>query len=687
MEYNAKPEVLSPAGSFEMLEAAVRSGADAVYFGAKQFSARRNAENFDCDGIKQAVKYCKIRNVKTYLTLNILCKDSELKAAADLAAEAYNSGIDGIITADLGLAEILYRNLPKLPLHASTQLSVHSPSALAVLKKLGFCRVVAAREMSFSELTELCKKAEELDMTVEVFVHGALCMCLSGQCLLSAFLGSRSGNRGLCAGPCRLPFSAPQGTGYDLSLKDLSLLEHISELEKIGVASLKIEGRMKRPEYAAAATAAFRQAIDDGEADKKIADTLKNVFSRSGFTDGYFTGKIGKPMFGIRTKDDVEAATGAFPYLHGLYRSERQSVAVTAEIEIQGGKPISLTLSDGVNAVKSSGSIPQKARNIPSDYKSVYRNINKLGSTPYYLTDFKCNIDGGLFVSAGELNELRRNACNALDEKRSLISREAARIEAIPEVKNIKHCTTPKIIARFADSHQIPEDISGIDGIILALEDDNLGAVPKGLPLAVDIPRGIASESAISERLKRFKQSGFKTAFCGNSAALEIAEKCGMERAADTGLNIFNSQSAEVIAKLGAKAVTLSYEMLLSDAKRLNSPVPKGIVAYGKTPLMLVKNCPIKNGSDCLKCGRKSCITDRKGIEFPVRCRMGFSEILNPLPIWLADRKDELFGLDFIVLYFTDEDKTRVSQVIKAYNNGLAPDVKYTRGLYYRSVL
>ena len=219
------PEILSPVGNEEMLTAAVRSGADAVYLGAKEFSARRNAENFDLEELKKAIEYCHIRGVRVYLTLNILIKDTEMESAFNLARDVYNAGVDGIIIQDLGLARIIYEKIPDFPLHASTQLSVHSPSALPILKELGFCQVVAAREMSKKDLTALCEKAKELSMAVEVFVHGALCMCMSGQCLLSAFLGSRSGNRGLCAGPCRLPFKAENGTGYDLSLKDISLLD------------------------------------------------------------------------------------------------------------------------------------------------------------------------------------------------------------------------------------------------------------------------------------------------------------------------------------------------------------------------------------------------------------------------------------------------------------------------------
>ncbi len=340
-----KGEILSPAGNFQMLEAAVRCGADAVYLGAKDFSARRNAENFTAEELKTVAEYCHIRGVKAYLTLNILIKDSELGAACELARGAYLAGIDGVIIQDIGLASILRKAVPGLALHASTQMSVMSPKALPYLKKAGFKRVVAAREMSLPQLKIFCREAEKAELETEVFVHGALCMSVSGQCKLSAYLGSRSGNRGLCAGPCRLPFSVEGGTGHDLSLKDLSLLNHLSELCDIGVTSLKIEGRMKRPEYVAAATAAAYAARDNGCVPKDIEDLLKNVFSRSGFTDGYYTENLGRDMFGIRTKEDVTAADTAFSALHSLYRGERQSVKISVALTAKTDTPLRLTLA------------------------------------------------------------------------------------------------------------------------------------------------------------------------------------------------------------------------------------------------------------------------------------------------------------------------------------------------------
>ncbi len=417
-------EVLAPVGNNEMLIAAVRSGADAVYFGAKDFSARRNAENFGDFELKNVIKYCHIRGVKAYLTLNILIKDSEMADAVDLAKNAYNFGIDGVIVQDIGLAKVLHKLLPDLPLHASTQMSIHTPAALPILKQMGFTQVVVAREMSLEDLKQFCIESQKYNITVEAFVHGALCMSVSGQCLLSAYLGSRSGNRGLCAGPCRLPFKVENGTGYDLSLKDLSHLDYVNELYKIGVRSFKIEGRMKRPEYVAAATKACKAALQTGAVPTDLAETLKNVFSRSGFTSGYLENKLGCDMFGIRTKDDVVSADKAFPLLHEIYRNELQSVAVEVSFKAKKGEEIKLSLCDGENTASMVGPVPDLAQNKAADRESVLKNLNKFGGTPYFAEKLDISLDDGLFLPASVINDLRRQATEMLSEKRGRCRRK-----------------------------------------------------------------------------------------------------------------------------------------------------------------------------------------------------------------------------------------------------------------------
>lgn len=687
MQNFKKTEILSPVGNTEMLIAAVRSGADAIYLGAEEFSARRNAENFSLEKLNEAIKYCHIRGVKVYLTLNILIKENELSSAFSLAKSAYNMGIDGIIIQDLGLARLLHEKIPELKLHASTQMSIHSPSALDILKNLGFTQVVVGREMSKPELKNLCNRAKELEITVEAFVHGALCMSVSGQCLLSAFLGSRSGNRGLCAGPCRLPFSVENGTGYDLSLKDLSLLEHIAELYECGVTSFKIEGRMKRPEYVAAATAACREALDNGIINVELNNTLRNVFSRSGFTDGYFKSNLGKEMFGIRTKEDVISADKAFPTLHELYRFERKNVSIKIKAEISANKNIYISFSDGENTAEIYGEIPQAAKNRSITAEDVLKNLSKLGDTPYFVKETEINVADGLFVSAGELNNLRRTACEQLDLVRSEIKAVKSDASYSLEKEKTQKTQKPKIIIRVENTLQIPKDVADIAAIILPLE-ENFDIISKfTLPFIADIPRGILSEEKLLNRITEFKNRGGKAALCSNLSHIELVKRSGLVPLGDMGLNISNSESIATIKKLGIDHTIISCEEKIADISIFSTTVSKGIVAYGNIPLMLFRNCPLKNGISCKDCKKDGVITDRLGIDFPIRCRNGYSELLNSKPIWLADRLNELCSLDFIILYFTRETPERVNEVISAYHNELPPDTDHTRGLYYRGTI
>ncbi|MEE1278214.1 MAG: U32 family peptidase [Acutalibacteraceae bacterium] len=678
---NSKIEVLSPVGNKEMLTAAVRSGADAVYLGARDFNARRSADNFDSNDLYEAIKYCHIRGVRVYLTLNTVLSDEEIKRALALAAKAYSLGIDAVIVQDLGLARLLKKHLPKLPLHASTQMTAHSVSALPFLKELGFSQVVASREMSEGELKDFCAAAKELNMTVEVFVHGALCMCMSGQCYMSAMLGGRSGNRGLCAGPCRLPFAVNGGNGYDLSLKDLSLVSHIERLKELGVSSLKIEGRMKRPEYVAAATAVCRRAVD-GEDYSALADTLYKVFSRSGFTDGYFADKRGADMFGIRTKDDVMLSNAVQNSLHELYRNERQSVHIKGSFKAHLGEPCTLTVCDGENEICVKGSVAEKAINKPLIPDSALQNLGKTGGTPFVFDNIKTDIEDGISLSASALNSLRREALDSLAEKRFSVL-EIKKTDETEETKN-RIRKAPVFVGRFSNIAQIPSDISALSAIVLPIESD-FENYKTTLPLCVDIPRGIVNEAYIENRLETAKKCGVSVAFCGNIAAVTLCNKAGIKPVFDFSMNVFNSHSAKTAEEFSAAAVTLSPELTCEQIGNVKTMLPTGIIGYGRLPLMLTRNCPIKNGISCEKCQKDGTLTDRKGIKFPVRCRLGYSEIFNSRPIYLAERVNE-FAVDFLTLYFTVETAEECAAVIDCYKNGAKPQTEYTRGLYYRGV-
>ncbi len=671
-------EILSPAGNRECLSAAVRSGADAVYLGTEQFNARRNADNFSYIELSDAILYCHARNVKVYLTLNTLVYNDELRSALDCATECAKLGIDGIICADLGLASAIKQALPNTPLHASTQLSVHTKEALYTLKELGFSRVVPAREMSKSDLREFCQLAKELNIEVEVFIHGALCMCLSGQCLMSAHLGGRSGNRGLCAGTCRLPFSVGGSNDYALSLKDMCHIPYINELRDMGVTSFKIEGRMKPPEYVAAATACCKMMAESGAVDPELFKLLEQIFSRNGFTDGYYTGNK-TDMFGTRTDADLSVTRQAEGKLHDLYRNERQTVKLDFSFTCKEGKPTTLTLSDGAHLLKVTGPIPEVAKTKEIDGDFVKTQLSKLGGTPYFMGDFGSDIDKGLSLSAKTINSMRRDAVALMEEKRQA-TKEVTVIDYTPNY-NPTYCDTTKVIAQFKTVKNIPKDLKGISALIIPLEEvSNYSSV---LPIIAEIPRGMKNTHDITKHLSAAKEK-IQAVVCHNLAAIQLAKQFCIDIIAGSGLNCINPISFDTLIGLGAKKVTLSYETKISDKKHFN--LKNALVyVYGKTPLMLTDQCPIRADVSCANCKNK--ITDRKGIEFPIYCRGSYAEIFNSRPLWLADRIKEYSGFYGVILYFVDETAEEITDVITAYKTCENCKTEYTRGLYDKGVL
>ena len=408
---NNYPEILAPVGGEEQLKAALRCGADAVYFGLQNFNARRNADNFNGEGLKETVRKCHEHSCRVYITVNTLVFDGELEEVYKAVDTAAGAGADALIIQDFAVAAYAKERYPKLKRYASTQMAVHNSEGVKALQKWGFDRVVLARELSHKEIKTII---DETGADAEVFVHGAHCMSLSGNCYLSSMIGGRSGNRGLCAQPCRLDCEVC-GRDHALSLKDLSYMDHIEELAKIGVGSLKIEGRMKRAEYVAASVTACKNAREGKLYD---LDTLRSVFSRSGFTDGYLTGKRTLDMFGYRTKDDVLAASDVLKDLAKLYEKEPQTVPVDMYLTVKAGEPAKLTVSDGSLWVSIEGSVPEKAKTQPITKESAEKNLSKLGGTMYYLGAFDAEIEDGLILPVSAVNELRRNAIAALTDAR-----------------------------------------------------------------------------------------------------------------------------------------------------------------------------------------------------------------------------------------------------------------------------
>lgn len=661
-------EILAPAGSFESVVAGVRCGANAVYLGSKEFNARRNADNFDDAELKKAVEYCHQRGVRVYLTLNILVSDSEMKNAYNTVDNAMQAGVDAFIVQDLGLAKMIREHFPTARLHASTQCSVNTPQGFKALEELGFKRAVLPREMSIDEIKEI---RSATDIELEMFVHGALCMCVSGQCYLSSMLGSRSGNRGLCAQPCRLQFSADGTNSHDLSLKDLSLIEHMDEIKELGIASLKIEGRMKRPEYVAAAVTSYKKALGNTLDNSDIL-SLKSIFSRTGFTDGYFTGKR-ENMFGYRQKDDVLSAKDVIKDLSHLYDNETPLLPISLHFMCRQGKKSELTASALSKTVKITGPVPEEAINKPMTEESLRIRFSKFGNTQFYLDDITFELDSGLIISASEINSMRRQAVEEL----SKIQQKGYIKKPYSIKNNIKKPKKRYYTARFLDPDTIP-DRHPFKRIFIPIWSSDEDFVDNRA--GVEIPRGLFSqEEKLTKRLEHLKKIGVRRALCSNLGAYKLCEQLGFEVFGDFGLNIFNSQSAGMF-----HSPILSFEALIDDLNKINAE-DTGIIAYGKLPLMLTRNCPIKNHIGCQSCTGK--ITDRKGIEFSVKCSpYPCVEIFNPIPIYMADRQDEI-KTDFLHFYFTDESKEEVEKIIHDYQICVPNEKKYTRGLYYRGVI
>lgn len=673
-----KPEILAPAGSFESLRAAVLCSADAVYLGVKQLNARRSADNFDFERLDEAVRFCHTRGVKVYLTLNTLINDNEIPTATMIIERACAAGIDALILQDLAAARIASKCAPDMPLHASTQMSVQTLAGLNKLYEAGFKRAVLPREMSRDEILSLCEKSP---VELEMFIHGALCMCVSGQCELSAVLGSRSGNRGACAQPCRLPFSADGSEGrYDLSLKDLSLTDKIKELADAGIASFKIEGRMKRPEYVAAAVRACRDSLG-GEISPQLKNDLKNVFSRSGFTDGYYTGRLGAEMFGIRRKEDVVSAKDALERLSKLYEKETPRFACELAFTAHRGESVTLSAkAAGETVFCDSGFIPQEALNKPLTEESVAAQLSKTGGTQFYVDKIDSEIEGGINVPISVINKLRRDAIDGLQNK--LAANKGKPFTAHRETLPPHRADRPKIICRFRDENQIPDDISGISEIIIPLEN-----IKTNFNVSAEIPRGIfGTENEILNKLKALKERGVRSAWAGTLDGIALAQSAGFEVTAGYGSNIFNSLSAEKMRLDGVKKILLSTELNLAQIKNIGGEIPRGVFAYGRLPLMLTRNCPVRNVKTCAECKKSGTLTDRKNTVFPIECHNCCSDILNSRPVYMADRLGEIKNVDFILLYFTDESASHAAEIINAYKNSLKPQGEFTRGLFYRGV-
>lgn len=680
-------EILAPAGGEVQLRAAVLCGADAVYLGLRGFNARAGAENFDENTLPQTVGWCHARGVRVYVTLNTLVTDRELPQWLHSLDAVAAAGVDGVLVQDLGLAKIIRQRYPTLPLHASTQMTIHNLAGARLLEEMGFAQVVLARELSKEEIAAICAGTS---MRCEVFVHGALCMSVSGQCYLSSVLGERSGNRGRCAQPCRLDFKS-HGRGFALSLKDLTLTDRLRELEALGVASFKIEGRLKRPEYVAAAVTACRQSLAGEVPD---LETLRSVFSRSGFTDGYYTARRDLTMFGIRTREDAAASAEVLGKLSALTRNEVGRLPVDMVLTMAPGEPATLAVTDGTHRVEVAGEVPQTALTRPTDEELAHRALEKCGGTPFYLQNLTCHIGEGLMLPLSALNRLRAAALTSLAEARSVVVPYPQAPAAAGEpAGRARPVGAPRLGCRLAAAAQMTPAIRRGGGR-LSLPLHELAERPELLETGAErwvaeLPAFCApqQEEAVMRALRKLKEQGLTAALCGNLGSLLMAREAGLRIIGDYGLNIINSPAAQQAAALGCDEITLSFECERNAARNVDSPIPIGVIAYGRLPLMLLRNCPGKTAAGCGDCRGINHITDRRGEDFPLQCQnRQYTHLLNPRPLFLSDRLPEWDFCDFLTLRFTTETPAECDAILEMYQTGAAPAVPFTRGLYYRTL-
>ena len=680
-------EILAPAGGEAQLRAAVTCGADAVYLGLRGFNARAGAENFAESTLAQTVGWCHARGVRVYVTLNTLITDRELPRWLQSLDAVAAAGADGVIVQDLGLAGVIRRRYPTLPLHASTQMSVHNLAGARQLEQLGFDWVVLARELTAAEIGAICSGTS---LQCEVFVHGALCMSVSGQCYLSSMLGERSGNRGRCAQPCRLDFQS-HGRSHALSLKDLTLTDRLRELESLGVASFKIEGRLKRPEYVAAAVTACRDSLEGRTPD---LETLRSVFSRGGFTDGYYTGRRDLSMFGVRSREDTAATAGVLGRLAALTRNEVGHLPVDMALTLSPHAPASLCVTDGAHRITVTGEVPQTAISRPTDAILARRALEKCGGTPFYLQRLECRIAPGLMLPLSALNRLRAAALNALEAARSIVVPYPRSQQAAEEPAGLARPQgAPQLRCRLSAAAQLTPAVRRGAGR-LSLPLSQLAGEPQlleacGGRLMAELPLFCPpqQEESVAKTLLTLKRQGLRETLCGNLGSILLARQAGLAVCGDYGLNLMNSAALKQAAVLGCREAILSFECDRAAARALQSPIPFGILAYGHLPLMLLRNCPGKTAAGCGDCRGVSHITDRRGEDFPLQCHgRQYTHLLNPRPLFLSDRLPEWDFCHFLTLRFTVESPRECDEILKMYQTGAVPAGPYTRGLYYRSL-
>ncbi len=728
------PELLSPAGSPEMMEAVFNAGADAVYVGGSRFSARAYADNPEEDTLLRLIARAHLRGKHVHMAVNTLFKPEEMRELYDYIAPYYEAGADAVLVQDFGVLSFLRREFPDLPLHASTQMSVTGPEGARLLEDAGVSRIVLARELSVPEIRAI---REAVDIELECFIHGALCVCYSGRCLMSSMLGGRSGNRGRCAQPCRLPYTLTPpggGNGYYLSPKDFCAIDHLAELRDAGIGSFKIEGRMKQPSYAAGVTAVYRKYMDlmgepgpDGdrgtvrirEEDRK---KLFLLFNRDGFTDGYLTGNK-THMLAIQNrklKEGTKEADGLHETMREIYVHPLPQIEVNGEAVLRAGQEAALTIFYPGGACTASGSVVQKAERRPLTEEDIRKQLTKTGGGEFRFRDLVIRAEEGIFLPVAEINRLRREAF-AKTEERML----APYRRRIPEKENRTAETASaadlamelagsfgfEVVVRTMDQLAAAAGSGCVERICaeypLLLEEgaERVFSVIRGagktpgaaLPMRIRVKDGVTEE-----KLRILRENGAEYFLARDIEGLALLSRAGLREISSADASIYTMQKeARAFVRQFAAEDTVPYESNYREMKQRGMP-GSALQIYGYLPLMVTEQCPYAEKNGCGKRSgktRNGCaiLRDRKDTDFTLKreCAFCYNILYNSVPLSLLKEADRIrnSGAGRLRLVFSIEDRRTCGTVLQAaadafYGNGMNGELpgNYTKGHFARGV-
>lgn len=695
-------ELLAPAGNINIFKAVIEAGADAVYVGGSMFGARAYANNFDEEELLYAIDYAHLKGVKVYLTVNTLLKNDEIEKLYDYLLPFYERGLDAVLVQDLGALKLIHDRFPDLAIHTSTQMTVTGIDGVRFLKQFGVQRVVMAREVSLAEMKEIHEKC---GMEIEAFVHGALCYSYSGQCLFSSMLGGRSGNRGRCAQPCRLPYCVGNKKDtYILSLKDMCGIKDLQKLKESGVYSLKIEGRMKQAGYASGVVAYYRRYIDSmKEVSDKDYKNIAGLGNRCGFTDKYYFEHNGTDMVTFEKPNFVSDASDELPQF--------SKIKIQGKLTLKEAEPGALTVSCGGYRFTSYMDPVSHALKAPAERKNVAERISKTGDTPFEFENIDITMDNDIFVPNGALNKLRREAIEGLQNEILMQYKRTASASygwKSKKTSEIKPSGDPKVIASVRDGKQlyrlleydyiseiyIDSSKYGRRDFVKEFSDDvfcvNNAEKKAYLALPVIFRRSTRDHfETISDQLKKIDFEGFivrnyeeffwvKTRFAGKKIVT------------DHNMYTYNDMAKSMFFDNGADADTMPLELNQKEINRRNNKGSQMII-YGYYPLMVSAQCVHKNSYKCDRTPQITYLKDRYNKIFPVwnNCSECYNIIYNSCPTVLFNniQKIKNAGIDALRLDFTFEKPEEIDTVMAAFESNSADGIKeYTNGHFKRGV-